>query len=126
RRLKEHRHERGDTVAASSAPTYVIEAPQNDDTAEIDSFTPVVIAESTTILKRLSVSEAVTELDMTGAPVMVFRHAANGEINVVYRRSDGHFGWIYPPASSPRQAPLRALPRSLWSAAFKHPPGTFG
>jgi ribosomal subunit interface protein len=104
RRLKEHRHERGDTVPSSSAATYVIEAPQNDDTAETDSFTPVVIAESTTILKRLSVSEAVTELDMTGAPVMVFRHAANGEINVVYRRSDGHFGWIDPAASSPRDA----------------------
>jgi hypothetical protein len=44
----------------------------------------------------------VTELDLTGAPVVVFRHAAHGGINIVYRRSDGHFGWIDPPAMTRR------------------------
>jgi len=39
--------------------------------------------ESTTALKRLSVSEAVKELDMTGAPVLVFRYAGHGRINLV-------------------------------------------
>jgi ribosomal subunit interface protein len=67
---------------------------------EIDGFTPVIIAESTTRLKQLSVSDAVTELDMTGVPVLVFRHAAHGGINIVYRRADGHFGWIDPPAAA--------------------------
>jgi ribosome hibernation promoting factor len=104
RRLKEHRHERGDTGTSSSAATYVIEAPQNDDAVDVDNFTPVIIAESTTTLKCLSVSEAVTELDMTGAPVLVFRHAAHGGISVVYRRPDGHFGWIDPAGSSLRDA----------------------
>jgi len=103
-RLKEHRHERGDIGSFSSAATYVIEAPQSDDALDVESFTPVTIAESTTTLKRLSVSEAVTELDMTGAPILVFRHAVHGGINVVYRRPDGHFGWIDPAASSPRDA----------------------
>jgi ribosomal subunit interface protein len=103
-RLKEHRHERADTGPFSSAAAYVIEAPQSDDTVDIDNFTPVIIAESTMALKSLSVSEAVTELDMTGAPVLVFRHAVHGGINVVYRRPDGHFGWIDPAASSPRDA----------------------
>lgn len=46
-------------------------------------FNPVIIAESTTALKSLSVSEAVMELDMTGAPVLVFRHAGHGRINLV-------------------------------------------
>jgi hypothetical protein len=49
-------------------------------------------------LKRLSVSEAVMELDLTGAAVVVFRHAGHGRINLVYRRPDGHIGWIDPPA----------------------------
>ena len=62
------------------------------------AFNPVIIAESTTALKRLSVSEAVTELDMTGSPVMVFRHATHGRVNLVYRRADGNVGWIDPPA----------------------------
>jgi ribosomal subunit interface protein len=100
RRLKDHRPERLDERAAVEAASYVIAAPEPDTDAEIDGFTPVIIAESTTRLKQLSVSDAVTELDMTGAPVIVFRHAAHGGINIVYRRADGHFGWIDPPAAA--------------------------
>jgi ribosomal subunit interface protein len=97
RRLKDHRPERLDARASMDAASYIIAAPDdNESEAQIDGFTPVIIAESTTALKQLSVSDAVTELDMTGAPVLVFRHAAHGGINVVYRRADGHFGWIDP------------------------------
>jgi len=98
RRLKEHRSDRLDGRAALEAASYIITAPEQDSEAELDGFTPVIIAESTTMLKQLSVSDAVMELDMTGAPVLVFRHAAHGGINIVYRRADGHFGWIDPPA----------------------------
>ena len=97
RRLKDHRPERLDGRDTVDAASYVIEAPPDDESgADRDGFTPAIIAESTTVLKLLSVSDAVTELDMTGAPVVVFRHAAHGGINVVYRRRDGHFGWIDP------------------------------
>ena len=96
RRLKDHRVERGDGTSIDAA-SYIIAAPEEGNDVDIDAFTPVVIAESTTTLKRLSVSDAVTELDMTGVPVLVFRHAAHGGINIVYRRADGHFGWIDPP-----------------------------
>ena len=98
RRLKDHRPERNDGWAAVDAASYIIAAPEQESEADIDEFTPVIIAETTTTLKQLSVSDAVTELDMTGAPVLVFRHAAHGGINIVYRRADGHFGWIDPPA----------------------------
>lgn len=98
RRLKDHRAARSDSAAAIDAASYIIAAPGHDEDVAVDGFTPVIIAESTTTLKQLSVSDAVTELDLTGAPVLVFRHAAHGGINVVYRRPDGHFGWIDPPA----------------------------
>ena len=84
--------------AALTAPDYVIAAPGHDDDDEAATFNPVIIAEQTTSLKQLSVSEAVTQLDMTGAPVMVFRHASHGRVNLVYRRADGNIGWIDPPA----------------------------
>ena len=99
RRLKDHRADRSDARAAVDAASYVIAAPEHESEGELDGFTPVIIAESTTKLKQLSVSDAVMELDMTGAPVLVFRHAAHGGINVVYRRPDGHFGWIEAPAA---------------------------
>ncbi|HYI31803.1 MAG TPA: ribosome-associated translation inhibitor RaiA [Bradyrhizobium sp.] len=79
------------------APSYVIEAP-NEETDESTAFNPVIIAETTTVLRSMSVSDAVLELDMTGVPVVVFRHAGHGRINLVYRRPDGHVGWIDPPA----------------------------
>ncbi len=83
--------------ATIDAPSYVIAAPEHDTDEEVTEWNPVIIAESTTALKRLSVSEAVMELDMTGAAVVVFRHAGHGRINLVYRRADGHIGWIDPP-----------------------------
>ena len=100
-RLKDHHAARGDAngSAAVDAPSYTIAAPEHE--AEDDggaAFNPVIIAESTTALKRLSVSDAVVELDMTGVPVVVFRHAGHGRVNLVYRRHDGHIGWIDPPA----------------------------
>jgi ribosomal subunit interface protein len=104
RRLKDHRPERLDARTSMDAASYIIAAPEDEGEAEIGGFTPVIIAESTTTLKQLSVSDAVTELDMTGAPVVVFRHAVHGGVNVVYRRADGHFGWIDPRAAAATDA----------------------
>ena len=101
RRLKDHRaNGRGSDGAnvGDMAPSYVIAAPEDDADEQAAAFNPVIIAEATTAFKRLSVSEAVIELDMTGAPVVVFRHAGHGRVNLVYRRADGNVGWIDPPA----------------------------
>jgi ribosomal subunit interface protein len=78
------------------APSPIVPVPVSDELEPAES-NPAIIAESMAALKRLSVSEAVTELDVTGAPVLVFRHAGHGRVNLVYRRADGHIGWIDPP-----------------------------
>ncbi|MBI3701339.1 MAG: ribosome-associated translation inhibitor RaiA [Afipia sp.] len=82
------------------APSYVIEAPSHDDEDDVGEFNPVIIAEATTALKRCSVSEAVMELDLTGAPVIVFQHGSSGRVNIIYRRADGNVGWVDPPVTS--------------------------
>ena len=82
------------------ATSYVIEAPAESDD-EITGYSPVIIAEATTSLKRLSVSEAVMELDLTGAACLVFQHGSSGRVNIIYRRVDGNVGWIDPPAMKP-------------------------
>jgi len=86
----------GGAGARIDAQSYVIAAPDHEAEEEITDFNPVIIAESTTTLERLSVSDAVMELDMTGAPVVVFRHAVTGRVNMVYRRGDGNIGWVDP------------------------------
>src|SRR5262245_56973099 len=92
RRLKSRPLARADGVPSAAAEieaaSYVIAAPEQEDSEQSDAVNPVIIAESTTALKLMSVSEAVTDLDMTGAPVVVFRHAGHGRINLVYRRAD--------------------------------------
>ena len=107
RRLKNHQAAAADGAASAprtiQAPTYVIAAPEHDDD-EATGIDPVIIAESTTALKRLSVSDAVMELDLTGAAVVVFRHAGHGRVNLVYRRGDGHIGWIDPPLMEAKDA----------------------
>lgn len=96
RRLKDHRAEqRANGAAPVSVQSYVIETPDSEE--EVTEFNPVIIAEATASLPRLSVSEAVMELDMTGVRVVIFRHAGHGRVNLVYRRMDGNVGWVDPP-----------------------------
>jgi ribosomal subunit interface protein len=87
-------------LADIDAPSYVIEAPTESD-EEVTAYSPVIIAEATTSLKQFSVSEAVMELDLTGAACIVFQHGSSGRVNIIYRRADGNVGWVDPPAVTP-------------------------
>src|SRR5438477_1385341 len=88
-------------VAPLDASSYIIESPAEGDD-ELTGYNPVIIAEATTALKRLSVSEAVMELDLSGAPCLVFQHGVSGRVNIIYRRADGNVGWVDPPAVESR------------------------
>jgi ribosomal subunit interface protein len=91
--------------ARGKVANYLIEQPHDDGEEPAEGLNPVVVAEGTEELKSLSVASAVAELDLTGAPVIVFQHAGSGRVNVVYRRRDGAIGWLDPHA--PRE-PSRA------------------
>lgn len=101
RRLKDH-HAGRDAEAVDAGPVanYVIEAPDPDAEEHAD-FKPAIVAEASSRLSAFTISAAVAELDFTGAPVVVFRHAGSGRVNVVYRRGDGHIGWVDPGAEGP-------------------------
>ena len=95
RRLKSHRTERNGAAEAIEVAYGVLENPESQDEIP-DDFTPVVIAESTSPVRTMTVGDAVLALDMTDAPVVVFRNAGDDGINVVYKRKDGHIGWVNP------------------------------
>ncbi|MFJ5487538.1 ribosome hibernation-promoting factor, HPF/YfiA family [Hansschlegelia beijingensis] len=93
-RLRDHHAD-----ADNSDPlSYVVFESPADGVEEAEGWSPVIVAESTKPLRRMTVGFAVMELDLTGAPVVVFRHASHGRVNIVYRRSDGNVGWIDPPS----------------------------
>ena len=82
--------EEGDEPAEIGAATEF-----GDATAD-GGIAPVVIAEMSTELPRLTVGEAVMRMDLADSPVLLFRNRSHGELNVVYRRGDGNIGWIDP------------------------------
>jgi ribosomal subunit interface protein len=95
RRVRDHH--RGNGGAKLAAQQYVLAAgePPADPVIE-DEWQPVIIAEMTTLIEELSVEESVMRLELGELQVVMFRNRAHGELNVVYRRSDGNIGWIDP------------------------------
>jgi ribosomal subunit interface protein len=74
------------------------EAPEADDIAADGADHPAVVAETPAMIDRLTVGEAVMRMDLAHVPVLMFRNRATDTLNVVYRRGDGHIGWIDPKA----------------------------
>lgn len=100
RRLKDH-HANGKPPLPAEAASYYLLEPLKDEDEEDDSAlsgdpNPVIVAESQTSLREMTVGAAVMQLDLSEQPAIVFKNAAHGRINVVYRRRDGHIGWIDP------------------------------
>jgi len=95
RRLKKRHVPAGKGLADIQAPYYVIQHAEEEETVS-EEDNPIVIAETQTMIRELSVSDAVMQLDLAGQQLLVFQNAGHGRINVVYRRSDGNIGWIDP------------------------------
>ena len=99
RRLKNHHKTRAAPVESSAASSYILAAEEADSGPEVeepDTLQPVIIAETETRVSLLSVGEAVMQMELAGASVLVFRNDRYDGINVVYRRDDGNIGWIEP------------------------------
>ena len=102
RRVNEHardwaHRERPQAAARQYVLRQEDEAAEPNASGEAQTFA-TVIAETATVIDHLTVSEAVMRLDLADQQVMMFRNSTTGELNVVYRRSDGHIGWIDPAA----------------------------
>lgn len=57
---------------------------------------PVIVAEISTDIQTMSVSDAVMRLDLSGQSALLFRNAKHKGLNMVYRRPDGNIGWVDP------------------------------
>jgi ribosomal subunit interface protein len=98
RRLKDHHRARELPIESFGAPSYILagspEGPEEEP--EPADLQPVIVAETETKVLSLSVGEAVMQMELAGAPLLVFRNTAHGGVNVVYMRDDGNIGWIDP------------------------------
>ena len=96
RRLKDHHRDRAEPVELFGVSSYILAADGEEPESEPDSLQPVIVAEMETKIPSLSVGEAVMQMELAGAPVLVFRKEGKETVNVVYRREDGNIGWIDP------------------------------
>ncbi|WP_375253712.1 ribosome hibernation-promoting factor, HPF/YfiA family [Yoonia sp.] len=99
RRLKDHHKERSQPVELSDAGSYILESRDETDDSGQDDGAPIIVAEMEAKIPSLSVGEAVMQMELASAPVLVFRNEKNSELNVVYRRDDGNIGWVDPKSS---------------------------
>ncbi len=96
RRLKDHHKDRSEPVELFGASSYILASDEYESANEPESLQPMIVAEMETKIPSLSVGEAVMQMELAGAPVLVFRNENKDGLNVVYRRDDGNIGWIDP------------------------------
>lgn len=96
RRLKDHHAGRSQPVELSDAGSYILAPRDESEEVSEDTVNAMIVAETETKIPSLSVGEAVMQMEIASAPVLVFRNEKHSGINVVYRRDDGNIGWIDP------------------------------
>jgi ribosomal subunit interface protein len=101
RRVSEHARDASNRAKPESGRQYVLNAEpvpeaEPEPKAEADAFHATIIAESDAAIETLTVRDAVMRLDLAYQQVLMFRNDKNGQLNVIYRRPDGHVGWIDP------------------------------
>jgi ribosomal subunit interface protein len=100
RRVSDHARSLANRERTEQARQYVLQQEERTSTEPLsyDGVGPfaTVVAEAPTDINRLSVGEAVMQMDLADQQLLMFRNTTTGELNVVYRRHDGNIGWIEP------------------------------
>jgi putative sigma-54 modulation protein len=91
RRIKSHKGRRRPERAEVMEELVVAEQKSPGEGQE-----PYTVVRERASVKPLSLEEAVLQMRAAESDFLVFRNAANSELNIVYRRKDGSFGLIEP------------------------------
>lgn len=96
-RLRDHHKHSAPSAETLLAQQYILAAEDDRESAEDEvDGKPAVVAEMTTEIASLTVSEAVMRMDLADQPALMFRNSSHGGLNMIYRRQDGNIGWIDP------------------------------
>jgi len=100
RRLKDHHRPDRAPMPSEPLPAFLLQSQEEDnegdDAINGEDDQSLIIAETTESLLTMSVAEAVMQLELGEAPIVFFKHASLLRTNLVYRRPDGHIGWVDP------------------------------
>ncbi len=72
----------------------------NDDKGQDDERfvpkEPAIVAELSTNIQTMTVSEAVMRMDLSAEGAIMFKNSKTNTLNMVYKRADGNIGWVDP------------------------------
>ncbi len=103
RRLKDHHRPDRTPMPSEPLPTFLLQShdEENEGVSQNEQDDQsLIIAETAESLRTMSVAEAVMQLELGESPVVFFKHASHLRTNLVYRRPDGHIGWVDPAATT--------------------------
>ena len=101
RRLRNHHKANSLDAGQLAAQQYTLAGESHDsEEEEPETLSPVIVAETTTVVKTLTVGEAVMHMNLADLTALMFRNSAHGRLNMVYQRRDGSIGWIDPETSA--------------------------
>ena len=90
------REKRGAMADGSLESVYRVLQGNQEEDVEPGEDAPLIIADMESDIPETSVSTAVMLLDLRHTPALMFKNRQTGTFNMVYRREDGHVGWIEP------------------------------
>lgn len=93
RKRDRHGSDRVDHADFAASPGFEFDD-SDDDVIETSGSGAVIVAEPVAQAPQHSTTTALAAFERSDAPVLVFRNAGTQRINVLYRRSDGHYGWV--------------------------------
>jgi ribosomal subunit interface protein len=94
-RLKEHKVDENAQAVVENAG-YTIFSSADAEAEQPDA--PAIVAETRVDIPESSVSDAVMLMDLRNTNALLFKNSVTGDFNMIYRREDGHIGWVEPRA----------------------------
>ncbi len=91
---KDRVHHREGALHSLKIRHNVVEVLQPESTTIERDDLPRIIKSNEFVAQPMKVEDAVMRMDLMNNDFLVFQNAATHEVNVVYRRKDGHYGLI--------------------------------
>lgn len=94
RKEKMRRHKSGSVESGAPGAGRGEEGKEGEEGEEVDR--PRIVETKSFSIKPMSIEEAAMQMRLGGEGFFVFTNVSSGEVNVLYKTEDGHFGVMVP------------------------------
>ena len=84
------------TVLGYKGVGYKAEIEDLETLGDLETAEPQIIKVSKFAPKPITAQEAVMQITLSGDDFLMFSNSQTNQVNVIYKRKDGNYGWIEP------------------------------